>query len=186
MMRNLAAVTAASILALGLVACGGTSTAPVVSPSDSGNAALESSEGVEFFGTKGVEVTVTNTASDTFYVWRRGGGAVEALASGSSRTFRGERNFADDVELDTSWNANGVPAVEFDFSNPTVGSPNLAVGRGEGGLEMYFFSVGQTHDGSETAAGRRTSWSVLRESDTSDYKRFTMTIRPSLFTPEGE
>lgn len=157
------------VLALGLAACGGTSAAPVESASDSGSAA--------FFGTKGVEVNFKNGSGQPLYVWLRGGGAVETVAPGGSKTFQGEESVVDDVELNYSWSSDGSPWMEMDFSNPTAGEPTVSFSMENGGdWSIEGFSVNEVDFGEHTQDGRSTKYWVKRIGDSSDYKRFNVEI----------
>lgn len=168
------AVCAAGMLAVGLTGCASDAAAPVASPSDSGSAA--------FFGTKGVEATIVNKtnedgAGQTLYVWNRTGGAVESVAPGKSITYKGSSTVTDDVELGISWNADGVDGIEMDFANPSVGEPNVTAAIRGGVAYWEYFSEGETDYDKIKIHDRDSSFTIKREGDSSDYKRFTVAFR---------
>lgn len=174
MLRISTGVVAASLV---LAACGGGSSAPVESASGSGEPA--------FFGTKGVEATIINdTAPPTssgkwdMTVKDRNSGQTVTLPIKGSRTFRGETNISDDLELLVG--GTNVPSdmeVELDFSNPTAGCPNVTVALRSGGDNEGLCSEGDQENFVFKFYGQQWDITVKRESDSSDFKRFTVSMK---------
>lgn len=175
-MTIIAPLALASTVAL--AACGSGTAAPADSSSDSGSPAA-------WIGTKGVEVTITNPTSQSVYVGTRQNNDIRELKAGESRTFRGERSGADDVELFLRWASSGSQGLELDFSNPAVGYPNVTIGevaRSSGYPTKTCPDLGfRFSEGEEKRCKAYTNdtWTALgfrRESDSSDFKRFTIGV----------
>ena len=162
-----AAVTGALLLS----ACGTTATAPVESASPSGE--------VAGIFTKGVAVTVKNTGSQYFLVFDRDAppdSGRRLLSPGETWFAQGDSFGADDVELGLSRSGRYNEVVDVDFSNPATGYPNASVN----GL-LKLFGEGTTRDWSVELANSDfpkipCDISIVRESDSSDNKRFTMYV----------
>lgn len=164
-------LSAALALAVGgalLAACGSGTSSPVESASSSGE--------VAGWGTRGVELNLINTGQYAIYVWLRGTNDVRVLSSGQSTTFQGEKSFADDVEIDLSWKDKRYTSypLEVDASNPSLGTPNITVGR-----QNRTFDEGEATTYRGDAGGMSTVPFVLevsRDSDSDDFKRFTLKL----------
>lgn len=156
---------------LALTACGSTATAPVESASSSGE--------VAGIFTKGVAVWVKNTGSQYFLVFDRDAppnSGSRLLSPGESWFAQGSSFGADDVELGLSRSGRYNEVVDVDFSNPATGYPNASVN----GL-LKLFGEGTTRDWSVELANSDfpkipCDISIVRESDSSDNKRFTMYV----------
>ena len=175
-------------VALALAACGSATTgpassAPVEVASDSGDPA--------FFGTKGVEVKFVNTAvaggeksNFSVTIKDRNSSATWTLTPGQEVTLRGEHNVSDDLEVtvQAKWAYTRHPnvytdAFDMDFSNPTAYCPNVTVGDDNDD----FCSVGANGSWSLPKAAVYSmpvslGIGVKRESDSSDFKRFTVSF----------
>lgn len=177
--------TILTVCAFLLAACGTTSEAPVESRDTSGSAASLSSEGVEFFGTKGVEVTITNVTDKSWsgvkfdlVVKDRNSGDKVTIPFRDTRTFRGERSVADDLEVTlTGGRGASQMEAELDFSNPSVGCPNVTAGTEVGSDNEWLCSEGDSHQFTLGSAAVG-AWDIVvkRESDSDRYKRFAVTV----------
>lgn len=157
------------------------SPAPIESASDPGDPA--------FFGTKGVEVKFVNTtgvekSNFSVTIKDRNSSATWTLTPGQEVMLRGERNVSDDLEVkvQAKWAFTHHPNVytdsfDMDFSNPTAYCPNVTVGDDNDD----FCSVGAKESWSLPKAAVYSlpvslGISVKRESDSSDFKRFTVNL----------
>lgn len=157
------------------------SPAPIESASDSGDPA--------FFGTKGVEVTFINpyvdgrgTSNFSVTITDRNSSGTWTLTPGQEVRLRGEHSVSDDLEVtvQAKWAYSArttayTEDVEMDFSNPTAYCPNVTVGNDNDD----FCSVGATSSWSEPKAAVYSlpvslGIFVKRESDSADFKRFTV------------
>jgi len=163
-----------------LAGCGGTPAA-VESPSDSGSAA--------FFGTKGVEATFTNSTVVPAYVYTirnwelevkdRDSGQTSKVSQGGSKTFRGERNISDDLELTLSGPARASKlTIDLDFSNPSMGCPNVTVTvtARDHSTNEAFCSEGESEKFVRASSDGQWDITIKREGDNDDFKRFTVDV----------
>lgn len=163
-----------------LAGCGGTPAA-VESPSDSGSAA--------FFGTKGVEATFTNKTVVPAYVYTirnwelevkdRDSGQTWKVPQGASKTFRGERNISDDLELTLSGPARASKlTIDLDFSNPSMGCPNVTVSvpAQDKSTNEAFCSEGETEKFVRASSAGQWDITIKREDDNDDFKRFSLEV----------
>lgn len=159
------------------------SPAPIESASDSGDPA--------FFGTKGVEVKFVNTvpaggekSNFSVTIKDRNSSATWTLTPGQEVMLRGERNVSDDLEVtvQAKWAYTNHPNVytdsfDMDFSNPTAYCPNVTVGDdnddfcSEGANGAWSLPKAAVYS-LPVSLGIR----VKRESDSSDFKRFTVNL----------
>lgn len=162
---------AAILAAAALLAACGSSAAPIASESESGAPAA-------WWGTKGVEATVRNADANgaAIRLCNRRTNDCRDLAVGQSTTFQGESTITDDLELRFVHPRDGGN-IEMDFSNPSVGCPNLNLtfdmqGGGSycdvGREEMRIINNGNKNG---------VIFLVKREGDSRDNKRFTVTIQ---------
>lgn len=147
-----------------LAACGSGSTTAPATTTDSGSPAA-------WIGTKGVQLNVRNMSDTPIYIGTRGNGDIRELKPNETRTFRGERSGADDVELLVRWSSSGDDGVDIDASNPAMAEPNVSVN----GV-LQFFSVAQHMSWKLPVNGVETGIGVRRDSDTSEFKRFDVVI----------
>lgn len=192
--RVVAALTVVTLLLL--PACSSQSAAPaseagagqVAEASEVSDtpAASESPAPLEFFGTKGVEVTFTFTTLDRYKdklklrIRDRNGGTTWDVAPGESKTIRGEANVADDVEVEliaVKVSPLADTARDMDFSNPSAACPNASFDSSleyfckEGNWESWTVYTAPQYDPSQ-----RWTVKATREKDSDSFKRFSVTV----------
>lgn len=179
-----------AVLSVVLGAC--SSPAPVDSSAAPGavaeeGAAPEPAEGVEitdegvpeaWFGTKGVEITIKNLKSEPLYTWLRRTGEVRTLKQNESTTFQGESEVGDDVEIKVTWRSDGGAggfAGDLDGQNDTAAYPSVRMDWDET-YQRTWFKINENFSKTAKLDGKDTKVSITRNSDSSDYKRFTVEI----------
>lgn len=131
-----------------------------------------------FFGTKGVEITIKNLKSEPLYTWLRRTGDVRTLKQNESTTFQGESSVGDDVEIKVTWRTDGGGggfAGDLDGQNDTAAYPSVRMDWDET-YQRTWFKINENFSKTAKLDGKDTKVSITRNSDSSDYKRFTVEI----------